>query len=729
MKAEGKISTIIYRNEKNGYTVFILDSEDDGYITAVGETCNIQEGDYVELDGDITYHKSYGEQLAFKSITKIMPKDTETLAEYIAKSDVKGVGIKTAEKLVAYFGDDIFDVIKNRPYEMTKVKGINEEKALAISEYINSEWERWNLTSFLAGYGVSITVANKIYDNLGINAIDIIKENPYSLLDFITSINFKTVDELGKKLDIDNYNEARLKAGILFCINEIMISGHTCIEKDILIEYACKILEVGREAIENILVTLKMEDRVFVDIREENEYVYRKSVYVAEKNIARYICARSRDKHRKKNYETQIDIVSEMENITLSNTQRQAINTCLNSNVSVITGGPGTGKTTIIKCIIDILEREKKSFVLCAPTGRAAKRITETTGKNAKTLHRLLEITKVNDNDIDAIINYMPETLPHNYVIVDEVSMVDTILMNNLINALKDSTKLILVGDSYQLPSVGPGSILKDIIESKIVDVVELTEIYRQSRESNIIVNAHRVKSGDNIEFSNKDTDLYFIETNSLEETKKEVLSLLDGRLQKYANYNIVEDVQVISPIKKTDVGTYSLNREIQNILNPEDPFKGEKKTGERIFRQGDKVMQIKNNYDIQYYVDDVMYKGVYNGDIGIVESVDNTHKELVVKFDDGKKILYDFEMLDELEHAYSITVHKSQGSEFKVVIIPLYVCYEKLFNRNLIYTAMTRAKEMLIFVGSRRVLNYMVSNAHENVRRTGLKYRIIEEV
>jgi len=729
MKAEGKISTIIYRNEKNGYTVFILDSEDDGYITAVGETCNVEEGDIVQLEGDITYHKSYGEQLAFKSITKVMPKDTQTLAEYIARSEVKGVGIKTAEKIVAYFGDDIFDIIKNRPYEMTKVKGISAEKAIAISEYINSEWERWNLTSFLAGYGVSITVSNKIYDNLGINAIDIIKENPYSLLDFITSISFKTVDELGKKLNIDNYNEARLKAGILFCINEIMMSGHTCIEKDILVEYACKVLNVGRDSIDNKIVTLKMENKIVVDAREDTEYVYRKSMYEAEKNIARYICARSKEKHKRKNYDNQIDIVSEMENINLSDTQRKAINTCLNSNVSVITGGPGTGKTTIIKCIIDILEREKKSFVLCAPTGRAAKRITETTGKNAKTLHRLLEITKVNDNDIDAIVNYMPETLPHNFVIVDEVSMVDTMLMNNLIKALKDSTKLILVGDSYQLPSVGPGSVLKDIIESKVVDSVELTEIYRQSQESDIIVNAHRVKSGDNIEFSNKDTDLYFIETNSLEETKKEVVSLLDGRLQKYANYNIIEDVQVITPIKKTDLGTYSLNREIQNILNQEDTFKSEHKIGERIFRQGDKVMQIRNNYDIEYYIDDVMYKGVYNGDIGIVENVDNTAKELVVRFDDGKKILYDFEMLDELDHAYAITVHKSQGSEFKAVIIPLYVCYEKLFNRNLIYTAMTRAKEMLIFVGSRRVLNYMVNNTHENIRRTGLKYRLLEEI
>ena len=729
MKTEGKISTIIYRNEKNGYTVFVLDSEDDGYITAVGETCNIEEGDVVELEGDIKYHKSYGEQFAFTNITKVMPKDTETLAEYIAKSEVKGVGIKTAEKLVQYFGDDIFDVIKNRPYELTKVKGINEQKALAISEYINSEWERWNLTSFLARFGVSITVANKIYDNLGINAIDIIKENPYSLLDFIATIGFKAVDELGKKLDIDSHNESRLKAGILFCINEIMLSGHTCIEKEVLIEYACSILNVDRDSIETVLITLKMEDRVAVDVREENEYVYRKSMYVAEKNIAKYIAARSKDKVKKKNYDSKIDMVSQMQNIVLSETQRQAINTCLNSNVSVITGGPGTGKTTIIKCIIDVLEKENKSFVLCAPTGRAAKRITDTTGKNAKTLHRLLEITKVNDNDIDAIIDYMPEVLPHNYVIVDEVSMVDTILMNNLIKALKDSTKLILVGDSYQLPSVGAGTVLKDIIESKVVSFVELTEIYRQSKESDIIVNAHRVKEGENIEFSNKNTDLYFIETNSLEETKKEVLSLLNGRLQKFANYDIIEDVQVISPIKKTEVGIHSLNREIQASLNPEDAFKGEKKVGERIFRQGDKVMQIKNNYDIEYYIDGVLYKGVYNGDIGIVESVDNTRKEIVVEFDDGKKIKYDFEMLDELEHAYAITVHKSQGSEFKVVVIPLYVCYERLFNRNLIYTAMTRAKEMLIFVGSRRVLNYMVSNTHENVRRTGLKYRLIEEI
>lgn len=729
MKTEGKISTIIYRNEKNGYTVFVLDSEDDGYITAVGETCNIGEGDIVEIEGDIKYHKSYGEQFAFTSITKIMPKDTETLAEYIARSDVKGVGIKTAEKLVKYFGDNIFDIIKNRPYELTKVKGINEQKALAISEYINNEWERWNLISFLSTYAVSITVANKIYDNLGINAIDIIKENPYSLLDFITAIGFKTVDELGKKLDIDSHNEARLKAGILFCINEMMLSGHTCIESDILVEYACKMLQVDRESIENTIVNLKMEDKIVIDIREDNEYIYRKSVYVAERNIAKYIVKRSKESHKNKNYDNKIDVVSEMEKIDLSETQRKAITTCLNSNVSVITGGPGTGKTTIIKCIIDILEKENKSFVLCAPTGRAAKRITETTGKNAKTLHRLLEITKVNDNDIDSIINYMPETLPHNYVIVDEVSMVDTILMNNLIKALKDNTKLILVGDSYQLPSVGAGAVLKDIIESKVVNTVELTEIYRQSQESDIIVNAHRVKAGDNIEFSNKNTDLYFIETGSLDETKKEVLSLLNGRLQKFANYNIIEDVQVISPIKKSEVGTHNLNREIQNILNAEDAFKGEKKVGERIFRQGDKVMQIKNNYDIEYYADDVLYKGVYNGDIGIVESVDNTEKDLVVKFEDGKKIRYDFEMLDELDHAYAITVHKSQGSEFKAVIIPLYVCYEKLFNRNLIYTAMTRAKEMLIFVGSRRVLNYMVSNTHENVRRTGLKYRLIEEV
>ena len=728
MKAEGKVSTIIYKNEKNGYTVFILDT-DDGYITAVGETCNIEEGDTVEVEGDIVYHKNYGEQLAFKSITKIMPKDTDALIEYIAKSDIKGVGVKTAEKMVALFGNDIYDVIKNRPYELVKVKGINEEKALAISEYINNEWERWNLTSYLAGYGVPITIASKIYDTLGIGAIDIIKENPYSLLDFITSISFKVVDELGQNLNIDKTNESRLKAGIIFCLNEIMVAGHTCIEKDILTEYTCKVLSVDKEFIDNSLRALVMSDKIVIDARENTEYVYRKSMYVAEKNIAEYIVTRCKEKPNNKDYIKEIQVASKKQNIMLSDMQKKAVSTCLNNHISVITGGPGTGKTTIIKCIIDILESEKQSYVLCAPTGRAAKRITETTGKQAKTLHRLLEISKINDNDMESIINFMPEILPHNVVIIDEVSMVDTILMNNLIKALKASTKLILVGDAYQLPSVGPGSVLKDIIESKVVSVVELSDIYRQSEESDIVVNAHRIKNGEYVEFKNKDTDMYFIETDSIESTKEEVLSLLTSRLEEYANYNILEDVQVITPIKKTDLGTYNLNRQIQEILNPETEHVKSRKVGERIFREGDKVMQIKNNYDIEYQIDDMTYKGVYNGDIGIVQSIDNVQKEIVVKFDDGKMIKYDTDMLDELEHAYAITVHKSQGSEFKAVIIPLYVCYEKLFNRNLLYTAMTRAKQMLIFVGSRRVLNYMVNNTHENVRRTGLKRRLIEEV
>ena len=546
-------------------------------------------------------------------------------------------------------------------------------------------------------------------------------------MEFVNNIGFKAVDELGKQLNIDRNNDARLKAGIIYCLSEIMLAGHTCIEKDILIEYSCKVLGVNRESIKNTLISLVMGDKLAVDIREEAEYVYKKSMYIAEKNIATYIGQKSKDKVSKKNYDKKIEVVSENENIVLSDTQKKAIDTCLNNNVSVITGGPGTGKTTIIKCIIDILENEKKSYVLCAPTGRAAKRITETTGKKAKTLHRLLEISKIDDNDIDAIINFTPEILPHNVVIVDEASMVDTILMNNLVKALKESTKLILVGDSYQLPSVGPGSVLKDIIDSKVVSVVELNDIYRQSKESKIVVSAHKVKIGDSIEFENRDTDMYFIETNSIEETKKNVLSLLNTGLKEYDDYNILEDVQVITPIKKTELGTFSLNRAIQKVLNKEDVSKEEKKIGEKIFRQGDKVMQVRNNYDIQYEVDGVTYKGVYNGDIGIVESVNNAKKELVVRFDDGKKIKYDFDMLDELEHAYAVTVHKSQGSEFKAVIIPLYVCYEKLFNRNLIYTAMTRAKELLIFVGSKGVLNYMISNTKENVRRTGLKQRLQE--
>lgn len=491
-------------------------------------------------------------------------------------------------------------------------------------------------------------------------------------------------------------------------------------------------LEVESESIENAIIALNMLDKIVIEKREDDEYVYRKSVYSAEKNISDCLLQKTKSGNSNQSYEKQIESVSEKQSIILSDKQKEAIKICLNSNISIVTGGPGTGKTTIIKCIIDILKQRDMSYVLCAPTGRAAKRITDTSGEKAQTMHRLLEITKIDDRDLDSLINFEIKVVDKDVIIVDEASMIDTILMNNLIKGLKPSTKLILVGDSNQLPSVGPGSVLKDIISSGVINVVELTEIYRQSAKSNIIVNAHRVKNGEYIEFNKKNdkgTDMFLIEADSIEETGAELESLISHRLENYNGIDILNDVQVISPIKKTALGTWELNKVIQNILNPISKNKAHRKLGDKTFMKGDKVMQIRNNYDLIYEINGAPASGVYNGDIGIIEKLDNEEQLLTVKFDDGKVVDYEFKELDQLEHAYAITVHKSQGSEFNTVIIPIYICFEKLFNRNLIYTAMTRAKSLLIFIGSKQAINYMVDNTYENKRCTGLKNRLIEGV
>lgn len=723
MTINGKISQIIYRNENNGYTVLLIKSEGE-YITAVGETGNVEPGDEFELEGDFIYHKAYGEQFKFTMLTKVLPSDASALIEYIAKSGIKGLGKKTAEKIIKIYGDDALETIRYKPDLLLDIKGMTDEKAYALSEYINDEWERYNLTTFLNKHGIGINMAMKIYEALGINAINIIKENPYALMEFVSNLDFKTTDALARNLNIDLDHPDRVQAGILFILSYFLREGHTNIKLDDLLEHAQRLLEVSDDAIINATEVLKHKDKLVIDVRDDIEYVYRKSIYIAEQNIARKIVELTKKPMLNIKLNKLIDEVSEKQAIVLSDTQTEAVKSAIKNNIFVITGGPGTGKTTIIKCVIDILKRKNQNYLLAAPTGRAAKRITETTGENAKTLHRLLEITRIEDTDVDTFVNYPVDTIDTDVLIIDEASMIDTLLMNNVIKALKEDTKLILVGDSDQLPSVGPGNVLKDIVSSGVVNTVCLTEIYRQSAKSDIIVGAHSVRQGEHLQFKNKDTDLYFIEADSIINTKKELESLLTHRIKNFFGEEISNNVQVITPIKKTDIGTYELNKMIQQIvINPNKEMR-HKNFGERTFYENDKVMQIKNNYDINWEYEGVQGTGVYNGDIGTILEINSSKEYIIVDFD-GRKTKYGFDELDELEHSYAVTVHKSQGSEFDAVIIPLYVCFEKLFNRNLIYTAMTRAKKLLIFVGRKSVLDFMIDNTKENTRITGLKFFI----
>lgn len=725
MQLSGKVSNIIYHNDKNGYTVLLLKTEED-YITIVGDGTGVEVGDTVNIDGEFTYHKTYGEQFAFTKLEKELPADSESLVTYIANSEVKGVGQKTAERIVKKFGDDALEVIRYKPDLLIDIKGMNEQRAEELSEYINNEWERWNLTSFLAKNNIGLKMAMKIYDALGINAINIIKENPYALMEFISSLDFKTVDRLACNLNIDMTSEDRIKGGIIYLLSYFIREGNTCVKKELLNEYAIRMLEVDYESIEKAYKSLVLKDKIVIENDINEDYVYRKSMYQAEKNISEHLKELTSKPSNKFKLEKDLEEVARDLNIVLSETQEEAIKMCINNNLSVITGGPGTGKTTIIKCIIDILKRKNMSYVLAAPTGRAAKRITETTGENAKTIHRLLEITKVEDGDFDSQVDFPIDVIDADVVIVDEASMIDVLLMNNLVKGLKSTAKLIIVGDADQLPSVGAGKVLKDIIESGIAHTIFLTEIYRQSAKSDIILSAHAIKAGEHISFKKDNTDMYFIETDSIDGVVEEVQSLLDYRLKAKYDEGFLGDIQILTPIKKSAIGTYELNKMLQKVkLNPNDNMI-HRKSGDRVFYENDKVMQVVNNYDKNYDLDGVQGTGIYNGDMGKIIKINTAEQYLTVEFDDRRRAKYDFDELDELEHAYAITVHKSQGSEFNTVIIPLYICYEKLFNRNLLYTAMTRAKNLLIFVGRQAVINYMIDNTNEKSRESGLKRKLM---
>ena len=735
---EGILAEIIYQNEVNSYVVGVFETEEEQF-TVVGYLPFIKKGDTLKLVGKFVEHKDYGEQFKIETFEKLMPQTLGALETYLANGNIKGVGPATASKIVNKFGEDTIHVLKYEPQKLAQIRGITKAKAVEISESFIENWEVWQIVGFLERFGMGAESAKKVYDLLGINAIAEIEANPYILIDISRGVDFKQIDQMAIELGVEKENQKRVKSGIKYALIKITYNGHCCTLKENLIEYVKNLLNVNEAVIEDGIINLKVNNEIIVEDRDGEEWIYLYSFYNAENQIAQNILGLDRYKNVKKvsNIEKELKLVEERTDILLSEKQKEAIRAINDNNVTIITGGPGTGKTTIIKSIIEIYKQKKYKIVLCAPTGRAAKRMTETTGEEASTLHRLLEIGKVDEESLFKKDNeYQGAPIDGDIIIVDEVSMVDMFIMSYLLDCIYKGTKLILVGDCDQLPSVGPGSVLKDLISSEKITTVHLDKIFRQAAKSKIIVNAHRVNSGK--KFISKDDkemeedskqDFFFIKENNQEKVLEQVLSLCNGRLKKFGDYDFFESIQVLSPTKKGLLGTKEMNKALQEELNPHREGESEKNSMGAIFRIGDRVMQIKNNYDIYWERKDgrevEVGNGVFNGETGTILNINEKEKNICVKFDDEKLVWYEFNDLEQIEHSYCITIHKAQGSEFDVVIMLVPQAAPMLLTRNLLYTGLTRAKKLLIVIGNERVVDYMISNVDSKKRNTGLEFKL----
>ena len=735
---EGVLSEIIYQNEVNGYTVGVIETEDE-QITVVGYLPFIKKGDTLKITGKFVEHKDYGEQFKIETFEKLMPQTLSALEKYLANGNIKGIGPATATKIIEKFGEETIHVLKFEPEKLAQTKGISKDKAVEISESFVENWEVWQIVGFLERFGIGAENAKKVYDMLGANAIAEIEADPYILIDISRGVDFKQIDQMAIKLGIERENQKRVKSGIKYALIKITYNGHCCTLESNLIEYVKTLLNVNEAVIQDGIVNLKVNNEIVVENRNDEKWVYLYSFYKAENQIAERILKLDKAKNMKKvsNIEKELKLVEEKTDIMLSEKQKEAIRAINDNNVTIITGGPGTGKTTIIKSIIEIYKQKKYKIVLCAPTGRAAKRMTETTGEEASTLHRLLEIGKVDEESLfKKDSEYQGAPIDGDIIIVDEVSMVDMFIMSYLLDCIYLGTKLILVGDSDQLPSVGPGSVLQDLIASEKIVTVHLDKIFRQAAKSKIIVNAHRVNNGKGF-ISKEDPELekdskqdfYFIKENSQEKILEEVLSLCNGRLKKFGDYDFFENIQVLSPTKKGLLGTKEMNKALQNELNPHREGENEKASMGAIFRIGDRVMQIKNNYDISWERRSdgsvEIGNGVFNGEMGTITNIDEKQKNVRVKFDDEKVCWYEFNELEQLEHSYCITIHKAQGSEFDVVIMIIPQAAPMLLTRNLLYTGLTRAKKLLIVIGNDRIIDFMIRNVDSKKRNTGLEYKL----
>ena len=732
-KVTGYVEHIVFRNEENGYTVFHLENE-DGEVTCVGNLNFITEGEMLELEGEYVNHSVYGNQLKVSAYRVKEPEDLVSIERYLGSGAIKGIGQTMASRIVKKFREDTFRIIEEEPERLAEIKGISERKAMEIASQMEEKKDMRKSMIYLQKYGISTKLAAKIYQRYGMKVHQILEENPYRLADDIEGVGFRTADEIAARIGIHTDSDYRIRSGLFYILQQAVAEGHIYLPEELLLRRAKVLLGIEIEDIEKYIMDLCMERKTVMKEKDGKVIVYPAHYYYMELNTAKMLndldidCQMPEDMMEKR-----LRAVEEKEKIELDPLQHKAVIESIKHGLLILTGGPGTGKTTTINTMIQFFESEGLRILLAAPTGRAAKRMTEATGYEAQTIHRLLEVNgNPEEESTGGFLRNRENPLEADVIIIDEMSMVDLNLMHALLSAVVQGTRLILVGDVDQLPSVGPGSVLKDIISSERFHVVTLTKIFRQAGESDIIMNAHKINAGEPVELNKKSRDFFFVKCDEADTIIGGIIALIQRKLPQYVQAH-PNEIQVMTPTRKGLLGVERMNVILQKYLNPADEKKTEREINGRLFREGDKVMQIKNNYQLEWEictrfgltVDKGM--GVFNGDMGVISEI-NEYKETVeVEYDEGRKVKYGFDMVDELELAYAITVHKSQGSEYPAVILPLLPGPKLLYNRNLLYTAVTRAKKCLTIIGSDTTFQEMIRNKSEQERYTSLAERIGE--
>ena len=728
----GYVDHIIYRNADNGYTVLVMICDEEE-VTCVGTFSDIAEGENIEAHGSYTDHPTYGRQFAVKSFEEKAPKDEMAIERYLGSGAIKGVGIALAARIVRRFKSDTFRIIEEEPERLAEVKGISERKAMEIADQVNAKRDLRQAMIFLQQYGISTTLAVKIYNTYGQEIYGILKENPYRMADDVEGVGFRTADEIASRVGIRTDSDFRIRSGIQYALLQASNEGHTYLPMPELTQRASNLLQIEPEYIEKHYMNLAMDRKIIMRQVDDTTQIYASSFFYMEANTATML------KQLNASFdvpdieiEERLRQIEKQTKMDLDEHQVEAVKEAVRNGLLVITGGPGTGKTTTINTIIRYFELEGMDIFLAAPTGRAAKRMSETTGFEARTIHRMLELNGGMEGNAGFERNEH-NPLETDVIIIDEMSMVDISLMYSLLKAIAAGTRLILVGDVNQLPSVGPGSVLKDIIDSNEFHTVKLTKIFRQASTSDIIVNAHKINRGEPVSLDNKSMDFFFLKRYEADKIINVTLQLIKQKLPKFVGASEY-DIQVLTPMRKGLLGVERLNGILQMYLNPADQRKREKEHGSTIFREGDKVMQTKNNYQLEWEIRSKYGlcidkgTGIFNGDMGIIEEINDFAETMTVSFDEGRMVEYPYKLLDELELAYAVTIHKSQGSEYPAVVIPLLSGPRMLMNRNLLYTAVTRAKKCVTIVGNDTTFNQMIENNSQLKRYSGLRDRLTED-